>query len=58
MYHQSSTLSLKEVLDIYIYIYINPSNQGLSPIMLGVQAKTHTCIANLLTVFSLGLSLL
>ena len=56
MYHQSSTLSLKEVLDIYIYI--NPSNQGLSPIMLGVQAKTHTCIANLLTVFSLGLSLL
>ena len=48
MYHQSSTLSLKEVLDIYIYIYINPSNQGLSPIMLGVQAKTHTCIANLI----------
>ena len=32
----------------YIYIYINPSNQGLSPIMLGVQAKTHTCIANLI----------
>lgn len=43
---------------VKILLYICPSSQGPSLDIIGVQAKTYTCIINPLTIVNVGLSLL